>query len=92
MNRSLETRLDRLEDRRHAQRGLGVLQDSELEALLEALKEQDPAARNAKLAAVEPRPQAEQALAEVIVGLMEQDDAKHSTTDRAVGERGRSPR
>ena len=77
MNRSLETRLDRLEDRGHARRGLAVLDTNELQALLEALKEEDPAARNAKLAAVELRPQSEQALAEVIAELEEQGVGKH---------------
>jgi hypothetical protein len=77
MNRSLEARLERLEDRGHDRSGLGVLQDNELEALLDALKEDDPAKRGALLAAIELCPQSEQALVEVIAELKEQHDGKH---------------
>jgi hypothetical protein len=77
MSRSLETRLERLEDRGKVRPGLGLLQETELEALLEALKEEDQAARDAKFAAIELRPESERALAEFMAELAEHDDGKH---------------
>jgi hypothetical protein len=65
----LEKRVDRLEYRGHARRGLAVLETSELQALLEALKEEDRATRDAKLAAIGLRPESEGALVEFIAEL-----------------------
>ena len=77
MNRSLETRLDRLEDRADSRRDLAVLETGELEALLDALKEEDQAVRDAKFAAIKLLPQSERALAEAMAELMEHGDGEH---------------
>jgi hypothetical protein len=56
MTRSLEVRLGRLEVQANVSPGLGVLQDSELDALLAALKEDDLDKRAALLAVIAPVP------------------------------------
>jgi hypothetical protein len=56
MTRSLEVRLGRLEVQANVSPALGVLQDSELDALLAALKEDDLDKRAALLAVIAPVP------------------------------------
>ena len=77
MNRSLDARILRLEEHSPPRRGLAVLDTSELQALCEALKEEDQATRDAKFAAIELRPESERALAEFMAELTEHGDGKH---------------
>lgn len=77
MNRSLDARVLRLEEHSPPRRGLAVLETSELQALCEALKEEDEAKRDAKLAAIELSLQSQQALAEFIAELKEHNDGDH---------------
>jgi hypothetical protein len=64
-------RLDPLENQTDTRSGLGSLRDSELDALLDALKEEDEAVRNAKWAALSLCPKSERALAEIIAEIVE---------------------
>ena len=76
MSRSLESRVERLEERTPAHPGLAVLEAHELVALVAALQQKNPAVREARLAAIDLCPRSEQALIDFIAHMQEQSEGK----------------